>query len=71
MLVERQWQDVPELFEAVVGALDVGVNVITEDGDSEVQVRAFDEVGPYGDRGQIILVMDGGRRFALKLWEVV
>jgi hypothetical protein len=72
MLIEREWQDEPAIFEAVAGALDLGVTVIDDENDSEeeAKVLVYDEEGPYGERGQILLSVNG-RRFSLRLTEIV
>lgn len=63
MQVERQWQDEPELFEAVAAALDGNVE--------DVQVRCLDEEDGYGHRGSVTLRTADGRTFRLLLAEVL
>jgi hypothetical protein len=70
MLVQREWQDEQDLFEAVVGALDMGIDVTNDDEDEEAEVYAYDEEGPHGEKGQI-LISYKGRRFSLRLHEIV
>jgi hypothetical protein len=70
MKVRKEWQDERELFEGVAGALDMGVHVFGDDDEEEAQVHSYDEEGPYGERGQIILLYQG-RRFSLELHEIV
>lgn len=56
-----EWQDSPEVFEAVVDALYPS---------DEVQVVARDERNSYGDRGTIEIKTPDGRRFMLELHEL-
>jgi hypothetical protein len=74
MKIHREWQDEPELFEGVVNALEPGISVLgdSEDANSEMEaeVLAYDEQGPYGERGRIVLCL-GKRQFSLELHEIV
>ncbi len=65
MKVPREWQDEPEVFEAVMDCLDgSGVE------GSEMDAQAYDEEGSYGERGYIVLTL-GTRRFRLELAEII
>lgn len=61
MLVNREWQEEPELFEAVASALEEG----------DFQSMAYDEHGNYGEKGYIVIKTEDGRRFSLSLSEEV
>lgn len=71
MKSQVEWQDELKLFEAVAGALDIGLEVIEDEHEPEedAEVRCFDEEGPYGERGYI-LISYKGRRFSLELYEI-
>lgn len=64
-----EWQDEPEIFEAVAAALTHDLVVLHGDEDEEAEVFVYDEHGPYGERGRILIVVSG-RRFALDLHEL-
>ena len=72
MKVARNWNEIPELFEAVADALDGNVTAIDEDtgDDIDVDVDARDEGGDYGEGGYIDLKY-GGKHFRLELTEIV
>ena len=62
MLRQAEWNDNPELMEAVVMALDIA--------EEPLAVQATNEQSSYGDDGSVIINKDG-RRFYLQLMEEV
>lgn len=65
MKTKREWQDNPELFEAIAEAVE-GADFREL---APARVMAWDEQNTYGDRG-VIGIEVGGRRFLLELHEL-
>lgn len=60
MLVNREWQDEPELFEEVAMALE----------ESMPDAQSFNEEGAYGERGYIV-IRHNGKKYRLSLQKEV
>lgn len=66
MLVQRQWEDEPELLDAIGEALD------ELPADEPVRSACVStEQSEYRDRGYVKLRLADGRSFFLQLWEEV
>lgn len=64
MKIPKHWNDEPIAFEAIAEALE------GSDSGEISDVYATEERSAYGERGEISLSI-GGKRFALKLEEIV
>ena len=62
MMIERQWVDVPEVFEPIADALSEVEDITT---------YASYEQSEYGENGFITIRTQDGRRFRLQLRELV
>jgi hypothetical protein len=62
MLTPVQLSEVPELFDALTIALD--------ESDAFESVVARDEMDSYGNRGYIVVEVEG-RKFSLQAYEVL
>ena len=71
MKTKREWRDNYELFEAVAEALGEQFHSRTEpaDGGGAPGGWAVDEINNYGDRGTIVIKVDG-KQFLLELHEL-
>ena len=65
MLVNREWSNEPEMFEAVTDALG------EVESNGAFVVNALDERDEYGFDGYISIRTEDGRRFRLLLAEVL
>lgn len=61
MMVRREWNDSPEMFEDVYQALE----------DAGLEVLGSEEESPYGERGYIKVRGADGRQFHQELHELV
>lgn len=68
MKVKRQWKEVPEVFEAVLEALDEHLDADAVDG-TMVLNASVDEKSSYGEDGYIVIRTEDGRRFYIEISE--
>ena len=59
MKTQREWNDEPELRDAIYQALE----------DARLDVWGSEEEGPHREQGQITIDTEDGRSFSLQLWE--
>ena len=64
MKLQKEWREWPELFFAVVEALESGMD------KDEYSVIGRDETNGYGDEGFITIRTSDGRYFQIDLYEL-